>query len=331
MTKFVNLVVHDLAGGLDIWADAVGAEAYGNTIFDNGWKSGDRANGHGIYTQNREGVRRLTDNIIFNQYATGIHAYGSAEAYLDNMELEGNVLFNNGTLGGRYDRNILIGGGRVAHHPVLVGNHAFYSSGREFRSGQNNVGYLAGCTDLDAHDNYFTAGDFGFALEMVNCNGTMRNNLFVGELRAVEDKTLVAAAALKQRYPDNTYIDQPRDAQVFVRPNRWQQGRAHVIVYNPAKHERVSVDLSSAGLKNGDRFQLIDVQNYFDDPIVSDVYTGAPVSVPVSGLSPAVPIGDDVRTPPHTAPEFVVLLLTPAPVSESWLTRARASLGGLFK
>jgi hypothetical protein len=312
-TKLVNLVVHDLAGGLDIWADAEGAEAYGNVIYDNGWKSPDRNNGHGIYTQNKSGLRKLTDNIIFNQFGAGIHAYGSDAAFLDNLALEGNVVFNNGALGHKYDRNILIGGGRPAHHPVLVGNHTFFSSSRGMRSGQNNVGYLAGCVELDARDNYFTAAEFGFSLELVNCTGSLQRNTFVGELRAVEGKTLVHHAVVKERFPQNTYADkQPPAVQVFVRPNMFERGRAHVIVYNGARHKAVNVDLSGANLDRGAKFDIRDAQNVLGPPIATVTYTGAPVEIPMAGLAVAAPVGDALDPVPHTAPEFAVFIVTPS-------------------
>src|SRR5205085_166797 len=109
-TRFINLIVHDLADGLGLWQDAEGAEAYGNLVYYNGWSAGDRSHGHGIYTQNERGVRRISDNIIFDQFSHGIHAYGSDAAALDYIELVGNVVFNNGALDRKYyDRNILLG------------------------------------------------------------------------------------------------------------------------------------------------------------------------------------------------------------------------------
>jgi hypothetical protein len=323
-TKFVNLVVHDLAGGLNIWADAVGAEATGNIIYNNGWKAGDRNNGHGIYTQNREPVRKLTDNIIFNQFAAGVHAYGSEGAYLDNLVLEGNVAFNNGLIAHKYDRNILIGGGRPASHPVLIGNHTYYSRG--LPSGQNNVGYLAGCSDLDARDNYFSSSEFGFALEMVNCSGSLEHNTFVGELRAVEGQRLINHLTVKSRYPNNTYVEQqPTGVQVFVRPSRSERGRAHIIVYNWTRGRTVTADLSQAGLPVGSRFEIRDAQNYFGDPVARGMYSGLPVELPMSGLTVAPAIGDGLATPAHTGPEFAVFIVTPAQPSTSLLSRAMSA------
>jgi hypothetical protein len=324
-TRFVNLVVHDLAGGFDIWSDAVGAEAIGNIVYNNGWRAGDRNNGHGIYTQNKDGVRKLTDNIIFNQFAAGVHAYGSDAAYLDNLLLDGNVAFNNGLIARKYDRNILIGGGRVAQHPVLVGNHTYYSRG--LRNGQNNVGYLAGCADLDARDNYFVGSEFGFALEMVNCTGSLEHNTFVGELRAVEGTTLINHPTVKDRFPQNTYIEQqPTGVRVFVRPSPTERGRANIIVYNWAHERSVAADLSQAGLEVGSKYEIRDAQNYFEAPIATGTYRGEPIDLRLTGLSVAAPIGDGLETPAHTGPEFAVFVVAPAPPSTSVLSRAVSAL-----
>jgi hypothetical protein len=326
-TALVNLVVHDLSGGLDIWSDAIDAEAYGNVIYDNGWKAGEKNNGHGIYTQNHDGTRLITNNIIFNQFGTGIHAYGSDQAFLDNIRLEGNVVFNNGVLGGKYDRNILVGGGREAHHPMLLGNHTFFSSGRGFKYGQNNVGYLAGCTDLEVRNNHFTAAEFGFSLEIVNCTGTIEKNTFYGEIREVDGSTLVNDPTLRRRFPANVYVDHmPEKPEVYVEPNRYTAGRANIIIYNWSHQDEVEVDVSTAALAPGAAYEILDAQNVLGDPIASGVYDGTPVAVPMTGLSAAEPIGDGLKTPPHSAPEFGVFIVRPAAPATSLVARAVAAI-----
>src|SRR5262249_6122859 len=67
-TKVIDFVLHDLTTGMGMWSDAEDAEAYGNIVFNNGWTAPDRNHGHGIYTQNRLPTRRITDNIVFNQF-----------------------------------------------------------------------------------------------------------------------------------------------------------------------------------------------------------------------------------------------------------------------
>jgi len=62
--------------------------------------------------QNIAGSKFLTDNVVFQNFSHGIHAYTEG-SYVDNIQAEGNTLFVNGelvTVGS--GRNLLIGGRR---------------------------------------------------------------------------------------------------------------------------------------------------------------------------------------------------------------------------
>ncbi|HEX2972286.1 MAG TPA: right-handed parallel beta-helix repeat-containing protein, partial [Tepidisphaeraceae bacterium] len=120
--SFINLIVHDCANGLGFWADGEGGEIYGCIIYNNGWIGPDRGHGHGIYTQNKAGTKILADNVIFNQFSHGIHAYGSAQAFLQGFQIEGNVCFNNGLPAGAIAPDILIGGECPAREIALLNN-----------------------------------------------------------------------------------------------------------------------------------------------------------------------------------------------------------------
>jgi hypothetical protein len=322
-TRFVNLVVHDLAGGFGIWTDAEEAEAYGNIVYHNGWEADDRAHGHGIYTQNRLGTRRLTDNIVFSQFSHGIHAYGSGAAHLDHITLSGNVVFNNGELDATYfDRNILLGGERVAADPFVENNFTYYSPGRR-HGGENNFGYNAGCTNLVARDNYF-AGQVrgGVPLKLLdNCRGTMTGNVFYGLMEQRIGRT----------YPDNTYVNErPTGQQVFIRRNKYDSSRSHVIVYNWDRLPELTLDLSAALLEPNMGYELRDAQNVFGPAVASGTFGNGRVKVPLRGLTVESPVGN-VAPPAHTAPEFAVFILigTPRAGWSSHLTDVVA--GGLQK
>jgi hypothetical protein len=298
-TKFVNLIVHDLTIGIGIWSDAENAEAYGNIVYYNGFHADDRGHGHGIYTQNLRGERRLTDNILFSQFSHGIHAYGTSQASLNNIRLEGNISFNNGVLERYYAPNILIGGGRPAQDPVVLRNYTYLTSGLR-QGGGNNIGYNAGCTNLLARENYF-AGSIPLGLNGA-CGGSISKNVFYG----------TRDARMADQYPDNTYLtERPSGTQVFVRPNRYEPGRANIAVYNWDRWRTVSVDLSAAGLSRGTRFEIRDVENFFGPPVVSGSYTGHPVTLPMRGLTAVTPPVGGLEIPPHTAPEFGAFVVLP--------------------
>ncbi len=114
--SFINLVVHDTAGGFGFWGNEQGGESgeiYGCLIYHNGWRGPDRGHGHGIYTQNAMGTKRISNNVLFNQFGYGLHAYGSDKAFLRGFHVEENVAFNNGCLAGPDQRtaDLFVGGG----------------------------------------------------------------------------------------------------------------------------------------------------------------------------------------------------------------------------
>jgi hypothetical protein len=68
--KYINLVVHDMRIGIELWISSPDVEAYGNLIYHNGWMAPDRGHGHGIYSQNRDGIQSITDTSCSADSAT---------------------------------------------------------------------------------------------------------------------------------------------------------------------------------------------------------------------------------------------------------------------
>jgi hypothetical protein len=291
--KLINLVVHDMIGqGIAFWSENSDSEIEGCLVYYNGLNSWD----HGIYLQNQVGTKRLVNNLIFQQASHGIHAYGSTVAYLDNIQLEGNTVFNSGYLAGVSGRNILLGGGRIAANPVVKSNYTYFTA----FDNNSNIGYLAGATNGQVTGNYFIAGNV--ALRLINYSGTFTGNFLTGET----DPSDLAA-----RHPSNTYLAaRPTSGStVFVRPNAHEAGRAHITVYNWARTSTVSADLSPAGLPIGASFEIRDAQNYFGPPVLTGTYAGNPVTLPMTGLPMAVPVR--FAAPAHTTAEFGAFVVIP--------------------
>jgi hypothetical protein len=99
---------------------------------------------------------------------------------------------------------------------------------------------------------------------------------------------------------------------VVVRPNRYEPGRAHVVVYNWQHAADVAVNLSGAGLNVGDVFEVRDAQNFFGAPLIKTTYTGAPVRMPLQNLNAGPAAGTLLFAPDHTAPEFAVFVVMKA-------------------
>ena len=108
----------------------------------------------------------------------------------------------------------------------------------------------------------------------------------------------------------------PTQNQIFVRPNVYEPGRANITVFNWQDLQAVSVDVSSAGLSVGQAFEVVDTQNFFGGPILTGVYTGGVISLPMTGTAVAQPVGDAPFPAVHTGigyGSFVLLPITTNP------------------
>jgi hypothetical protein len=298
--KIVNNIIHDTGGGIGTWMRAPDVEIYGNIIYYIGWSGPDRGHGHGIYGQNSTGVVRLIDNIIFDQFGMGIHVYGSEDADLNNFYIEGNMLFNNGSLSGEYSRNFYLGSGRAAANPVVVGNYTYYPVNGSLRGGDNYI-VSNGCTNLRLEDNYFASGN---ALTMT-CPSILsfRFNTLYGFLRDFR----------ASEFPENFYFNpsnRPSGMRVLIRRNRYEPGRSHIAVYNWDGRASVQVDTAAAGLQNGDVYQLSNAQRILEPPLEGTV-TGSTITLDLRAAQPTSPQG--WNAPASTLPEFGVFVLRKKP------------------
>ena len=79
----------------------------------------------------------------------------------------------------------------------------------------------------------------------------------------------------------------PQGAEVFVRPNRYESGRGHIVVFNWRREGSVEVDVSTAGLRAGEQFEIRDMRNLFEPPLVAATLTGPHVRLPMDASGPA--------------------------------------------
>src|SRR5262249_40597759 len=85
-------------------------------------------------------------------------------------------------------------------------------------------------------------------------------------------------------FPENSYLAAPPKGgtRIFVRPNKYEPGRAHVCVFNWDNADKVPVDLSKV-LKPGDTYEVRDSQDFLGPAIVRGTYEGKPVELPLGG------------------------------------------------
>jgi hypothetical protein len=312
-TKFINLIVHD--GGVAFYTEArfPDVEITGCIIYNNGWQEPGHGHGHGLYIKNYTGPLVARDNVVFNQYGYGIHAYTNASSgKLVNITIEGNVAFNNGALARQSQApNILLGGDGYASGGAIRDNVTYYSP--SVRTAGSNV--IVGWRRLQNGDvvverNYFAGGSpvlqFGF-WSAARVADNMMVSRSGGPLIVRRDPT-----ARGQIWRDNAERRAPPAAtKVVVRPNRVEAGRAHVIVLNWGQERQVSADLTGV-LSPGDRYEVRNVQALFGPPLVSGtVQAGtSAITIPLGGVRPPVPIGLTASPAPQTGPEFDAFLVT---------------------
>lgn len=109
----------------------------------------------------------------------------------------------------------------------------------------------------------------------------------------------------------STYVSGPPTLnEVFVIPNDYEPGRAHIAIYNYALNPTVNVDISFVtGLRAGDRFEVRAVEDFFGTPVLTGIYSGSPIAVPMTGKTVAPAIGL-TWAPPSTRPRFGAFVLT---------------------
>jgi hypothetical protein len=110
---------------------------------------------------------------------------------------------------------------------------------------------------------------------------------------------------------DSTFTkDQPTGVWQYVRPNKYEKGRAHIAVYNWDKKDAVDIDLSKSGLAVGDAYEIRDLQNFHGKAVVEGKYDGKAVSIPMKDLTKAPGIG--FKPGLHTAPAFGTFIVLKA-------------------
>jgi hypothetical protein len=104
--------------------------------------------------------------------------------------------------------------------------------------------------------------------------------------------------------------EQPTGVWQYVRPNKYEKGRAHIAVYNWDKKDKVDVDISKSGLADGDAYEVRDLQNFYGKPVAEGKYDGKAVSLPMTGLAKAAGLG--FKSGLHTAPAFGTFIVLKA-------------------
>jgi len=344
--KLVNLIVHDGGIGFYTFSEPLDIEIYGCLAYNNGWQESVFGNGHGIYAKSSSGPVYLRENILFNQFGYGIHIFTIAGPDgLTNIHAEGNVSFNNGSVdtdpANSPNANILFGGSVAVRNGTLVDNMTYFSPNVGVHSLLIGFGTTAN-QDLTVRNNYavggllllevgrwqsFTMTDnslFGAVSDMIWLRDSTVSGFQLANNRYYRDPSADAWGYINTDYgfeawrqrtglgaTDRTVTSDPAEPKVFLRPNRYEPGRANVIIYNWSRQAAVPVDLSGI-VGVGNRYEVRNVQDPCGAPVLSGTYGGGPVDVPMTGVTPVAPIGGSPSPPPQTGPDFGVFIVTSA-------------------
>ena len=221
--RLINLVLHDGTDAIGSFQSHQDGEIYGNLIYNNGWNGAtDRGHGNGMYVQNQTGTKKVSDNIVLNQYGGGMQIYGSSAAYLDNIQVTGNTIYSSGWPSSYgCDRNFLFGGGRIATNGTMVSNYFYYpDSNAHARPAGRTSGTTPGCWAARSRTTGSRTGTAASRLLLRLDHGPHDDGepLSPGHL----------GRHLAGSYPSNTYhgTTEPAGTFAYVRPNAYEPGRA---------------------------------------------------------------------------------------------------------
>jgi hypothetical protein len=348
-SKLINLVIHDTSGGPGWWDEATNSEAYGNIIYYNGYQASDGGHGHGFYTQNNTGTKLMSDNIVFDSFSLGVQIYGSGgESYVRNFDVDGNIAFNNGVLAAGtpapHADNILFAGGiGDVQNVALTNNFTYHTPANTLGESELGFAWSGDNTGMTAINNYFMGGFQGIDIWYWDSLLFTNNVSYVKNVGAIILGLWTNAneSASSYVWDHNTYYGlgyfdynnaglgwfnwssasgldpssvytptDPTGVWTFVRPNKYEPGRANIVIYNWDLASIVPVNVSGV-LTYGQNYKVQDAENFFGSPVVTGTYTGSPINIPMTGLTPAAPNGTVPNPPVHTAPQFGVFVLLP--------------------
>ncbi|HQQ75779.1 MAG TPA: hypothetical protein PLB01_00370 [Thermoanaerobaculia bacterium] len=285
--KIVNVIVHDTRQALSLWSQMGDKEAYGAILFYSGWKGLTRGHGHNIYTQNNLGEEWIENVYAGYGFQEMVQAYGSSVASLNNFRLWRNILHSASSLGDLGGRNLTLGGTADLNNAELIGNSIY--CGPLFDCGTSDlyVGYNSNCVNLKINGNTVW-GSWLFGKGTGCTTPAEMTGNFVGP-----NPTAVSPAVWDaSKYPNNTFAKgiKPANPIVNVYPNKYEQGRAHVAIFNFPQQPTVAVDLGDV-LNVGQEFEVRNLEDVFNSPILMGTWTGAPVNFPAGKMSTAQPKG----------------------------------------
>ncbi|MCC6814849.1 MAG: T9SS type A sorting domain-containing protein [Saprospiraceae bacterium] len=326
--KFINMIVHDTGGGIDIWKTAIHSEATGCIIYHIGYNQFNNGNweghSHGMYLQNDTfGIKKIHQNIIFSTYGYGLKVWQTtATAAIGDFDIRENIIFNGGSasenlggVGNNYRTHNFFVVSNSIGNPVLrttiVNNYTFSGSNTP-RPPVNAFGLNYGMKDCVIDSNVFTGqlrlGYNNSPIFQANLQG---NKIFNG-IPDVYGYYLWGFGL--NDFPNNQYYEKSESNPSFYTfiQNKYEPLRNHLVIYNWDSLDQFKVFVDKDQWKANDSYLLINVMDCFKDTIKGKIDQDHQIEIPMTGWTMAKAVGSD-KDPVSQFPVFGVFILIRVP------------------
>ena len=275
-SKLINCIIYNnTSGGLLFTDKAIDSEVYGCIIYNNGWDNPQRGGGHAMYVRNITGTKVIEDNICFNSAGRGISGYGEIQGFV----VKGNTSFHAG-MASWYgaERSLFFGGSggsKTIDRLYIEENIIYHHNGKRLFE----IGYIERNRIFTSVKNNYVIGGYGLVIKP-------------GFLTQIEENNKEHISANK----------------IFIRPNKYEKGRANITILNKDGLDFMEIDLSDV-VAIGAKYEIKDVQDIFGSTVASGIYEGGLISVPLNLTKVAQTHGNLPTKLKHTPKEFNVFLV----------------------
>ena len=325
--KLINLIVHDMGSGLDLWKTATNSEAYGCLIYHIGNNQLNGTNweghGHGMYLQNDTvGIKNIHNNIVFSTFGYGIKVWQTTTtSALGNFDIQRNIVFNGGAasenlggVGNNYRTHNFFVVSNGANNPIrntVIKHNVTFAGTNTPRPPVNAFGLNYGVENMVLDSNYLTCQTrLGFNNTPI-FDASVAGNHIIGGIPAQYGYYLWGFTTTD--YPQNTYLPElpTTGLAYFVTPNKYEEKRAHLVIYNWESADSVQINIADSGLQPGDAYELVNAMDYYNDITVGVLGSNSIITVPMTGHTFAPVIGSS-KDPVSQFPVFGVFVLRKA-------------------
>jgi len=304
--KIINFVSHDNASGIDAWSKrqdgftGIDTETYGSIIYNNGWSaqpadgSYGRGHGHAIYTQNFDGIKKITNNVIFYGFGTGIHAYQTGKVEqngilrgIENFDIQDNTWFLTGASDirkGMKKYDCLVGGYQPVKNLIMKNNQGYSDSGKTVLGWASNYKDVPFNNEGASLENNYLSERLEVRVDWDPNSVKMKDNTVFGG-------TSIDANHLNDQGGNALDATQPTSGKkIFYIKNAYDPRRGRITIFNYDRDATVAVDLSQI-MKVGAAYRVHSVFDLYGEPILHGVYTGGTIDIPMGTVSPPQPYG----------------------------------------